>query len=422
MNSIEIESQERAAFTTSLAQVRANWMCGEWELLVQLEIDTIAPHPERTMIALLVAAAHFQLNNEAKGRCWIRQASDWGAGKEAVTGILVAGIYNSLACHAAVSGDKERMLRCFGKSVMLLSPSLEPTDPTTRIVKELSRRGLLDEGGKHVQESIMNLLDPRITPSRLQSQITILRTSMELLQSELSIAQRRGQLRSAGQESEIQHINVSDANAKWKSDLINRATSQLGQDLWVLEKSAYKRNGYFVEFGATNGVVLSNTYLLEKEFGWDGLCAEPNPQFYRELQSNRSCKVSDACIGTETGEEVEFVFADAYGGMFKDADNDQHGPKRQAYLDVGETALLRTVSLQDFLTKNGAPHTIDYISIDTEGSEFSILKDFPFDRWNIHLFTIEHNFTPQRSKIRNLMEFWGYQCQEADFDDWYFRD
>src|ERR1017187_1984592 len=49
--------------------------------------------------------------------------------------------------------------------------------------------------------------------------------------------------------------------------------SQLRQDLMVLSELDFKRGGYFVEFGATNGVTLSNTYLLEKEYGWTGILA-----------------------------------------------------------------------------------------------------------------------------------------------------
>ena len=51
----------------------------------------------------------------------------------------------------------------------------------------------------------------------------------------------------------------------------------------MLERSAHKRHGFFVEFGATDGVRLSNTYLLETGFGWTGICAEPNPKMYAQF-------------------------------------------------------------------------------------------------------------------------------------------
>jgi hypothetical protein len=44
--------------------------------------------------------------------------------------------------------------------------------------------------------------------------------------------------------------------------------SQLGQDLWALEKLNWKHGSDFVEFGATDGIFLSNTWLSERSFGW----------------------------------------------------------------------------------------------------------------------------------------------------------
>ena len=51
--------------------------------------------------------------------------------------------------------------------------------------------------------------------------------------------------------------------------------AQLFQDLFALFALNLKKNGVLVEFGATNGVNLSNTVLLERQFGWTGILAEP---------------------------------------------------------------------------------------------------------------------------------------------------
>jgi hypothetical protein len=77
--------------------------------------------------------------------------------------------------------------------------------------------------------------------------------------------------------------------------------------------------------------------------------------------------------------------------------------------------------LDDFLHRHKAPLDIDYISVDTEGSELEILSSFPFDQWNVRLFTIEHNFMPQREKILELLQKHGYSRIEREWDDWYFR-
>ena len=62
---------------------------------------------------------------------------------------------------------------------------------------------------------------------------------------------------------------------------------------------------------------------------------------------------------------------------------------------------------------------IDYLSIDTEGSEYEILSAFPFEKWNIRLITVEHNFTDKRRLIQSLMTSKGYGCKEIQWDDWY---
>ena len=59
-----------------------------------------------------------------------------------------------------------------------------------------------------------------------------------------------------------------------------RSRAQILQDLWVLFQSREKHGGYFVEFGACDGLSLSNTFLLEKEYGWTGILAEPAPDMW----------------------------------------------------------------------------------------------------------------------------------------------
>ena len=58
-------------------------------------------------------------------------------------------------------------------------------------------------------------------------------------------------------------------------DALTHSTSQLGQEIFVLSRLGWKRNGYYVEFGATDGRTLSNTWLVDRQFGWRGILAEP---------------------------------------------------------------------------------------------------------------------------------------------------
>lgn len=84
-----------------------------------------------------------------------------------------------------------------------------------------------------------------------------------------------------------------------------KSASQLFQDLFVLFIHNEKKNGSFLEFGATDGVELSNSYMLEKYFGWTGVLAESSPQWHSELSINRpNTNIITECIYAETGKQI----------------------------------------------------------------------------------------------------------------------
>jgi hypothetical protein len=77
-------------------------------------------------------------------------------------------------------------------------------------------------------------------------------------------------------EKNTKYLNeIPDGTLIRLASLLEKSKSQLKQDLFVLAELDFKSNGFFVEFGATNGIDLSNTHLLENEFGWGGILAEP---------------------------------------------------------------------------------------------------------------------------------------------------
>ncbi len=400
-----------------LDRARTQWQFGDWESLAALSREEIEGHPERAKLALLAAAGRLQTGQETEARQFIRLAQDWGCSKKLISQILIAGVHNSMGRAAAISGQEQRAISHFETSITVAMPQSDfRLLGQTRIIRETTKLGLLPQAARLMGEELSVM---QRTPALDSSRLKIFETELELLHGELSLAQQRQQL--------FHHLSAeinsttTEGPLAWIEALKKKSVSQLGQDLWVLEKTGYKRNGYFVEFGATDGVLLSNTWLLETEFGWKGICAEPNPKFFAKLKTNRQCTVSEQCISGKTGKRVEFVFADAYGGSQEYANEDMHGEKRAAYRAAGHVVNLSTISLNDFLEQHDAPHEIDYLSIDTEGSEFEILQAFPFDKWRIRLLTIEHNYTARRADIRALMELHGYRCIEQQWDDWYYK-
>jgi hypothetical protein len=81
--------------------------------------------------------------------------------------------------------------------------------------------------------------------------------------------------------------------------------------------------------------------------------------------------------------------------------------------------------LLDLLRSHNAPKFIEFLSIDTEGSEFEILEKFDFQSYRFGAICVEHNFADTRGNINKLLLANGYvQVYEnlSDFDDWYVQD
>lgn len=204
--------------------------------------------------------------------------------------------------------------------------------------------------------------------------------------------------------------------------LFRYSKSQIRQDLFVLSQTQMKERGYFVEFGATNGVSLSNTWLLEKNFGWTGILAEPAIVWHEELFKNRSCHIENKCVWSQSG--IELVFNQTpnpdMSTLIEFSATDHHAVAR----NNGRQYSVSTISINDLLDKYEAPKNIDYLSIDTEGSEFEILKSLDFEKYAFNVITCEHNFSPARAEIKNLLISKNYKQVYSGFsmfDDWYIK-
>lgn len=202
---------------------------------------------------------------------------------------------------------------------------------------------------------------------------------------------------------------------------ITNSKAQLFQDIICLEINQFKTNGFFVEFGATNGLMGSNTYLLEKYFNWNGILCEPGINWHKELFLNRNCHIDKSCVYSNSDSKITF-FESVHPELSTIEDfknSDQHSTSRflMKKYDVN------TITLEDLLIKYNAPKNIDYLSVDTEGSEFDILNAFDFAKYKFNYISIEHNFqTEKREQIYNLLLKNNYKRIYSDIsecDDWY---
>ena len=203
-------------------------------------------------------------------------------------------------------------------------------------------------------------------------------------------------------------------------EIITNSKSQLGQDFFALAVNGMKKNGYFVEFGATNGINLSNTFMLEKNYLWNGILAEPSKEYISELKKNRTSNVVEKCVWSKSGEELLFTEAGDFSTLESFKNHDLHTKIRSK----GIQYKVSTISLLDLLDENDAPRQIEFLSIDTEGSEYEILKNFDFSKYTFNAICVEHNFTNDRNKILNLLSGKGYKRvfeEHSKWDDWYIK-
>jgi len=208
--------------------------------------------------------------------------------------------------------------------------------------------------------------------------------------------------------------------------MLRSSRSQIGQDVFVTCQmqlwNRENKQGFFVEFGATDGIYLSNTYVLEKIFGWDGLLVEPAQIWRERLIQNRNSKIDFRCVFDETGKKIIFNESEnaVYSTIDQFSEMDIHKRKRIQGINYS----VDTVTLNDLLIEHGAPSLIDYLSIDTEGSEFQILQAVNFNHWSFKVITVEHNYMPQRILIHKLLTENGYKRvleHISLMDDWYIK-
>jgi FkbM family methyltransferase len=215
-------------------------------------------------------------------------------------------------------------------------------------------------------------------------------------------------------------MKVSNVDRFIKFGKLSKA--QLLQDLFVLEVLNFKQNGFFVEFGAADGVKHSNSYLLEKEFGWTGILAEPATIWHSRLESIRTAKIEKRCVWNKSNENLEFS-EDLSAELSSPTLHRNKGIHAGRRVDAKNYQVI-TVSLRDLLHENKAPREIDYLSIDTEGSEYQILHAFDWSEFDFRVITVEHNFSEDRESISELLTSVGYRQVYRDlsnFDDWYIH-
>jgi FkbM family methyltransferase len=202
------------------------------------------------------------------------------------------------------------------------------------------------------------------------------------------------------------------------SQIIREVTgskSEYFQDLWVIASTHSKKNGFFAEIGASDGLGASNTWLLEKAYGWHGILAEPARANLDKIQQNRICAIDSRAVWDKSGKKLLFCEREETYLSSVSENETKAATSNEYFVD--------SISLTDLLIEHSAPIEIDYISIDIEGSELRVLKQFFSDRkFEVKYFTIEHNWRKDKREIITLMKSENYRAvmQNLSYRDLFF--
>jgi FkbM family methyltransferase len=195
----------------------------------------------------------------------------------------------------------------------------------------------------------------------------------------------------------------------------NLYKSQFSQDKF-LNENIFKnqRNGRFVEIGAHDGITGSNTYFFEKALGWTGLAIEPILDRYVELCKNRNCICFHGCV-FHTNQAIDFLentgYTEMLSGILSCQDN-RHIQRLESEKKMygGESKIVKkqAYTLTSLLLLHNMTK-IDYLSVDTEGSEYEVLLGIDFGLIDITVIDVENNYPDSFSKIHDLLLKNGFE-------------
>jgi FkbM family methyltransferase len=195
--------------------------------------------------------------------------------------------------------------------------------------------------------------------------------------------------------------------------------SQFGEDKIIESYFDSKYIGGCIDIGASNGVLINNTKHFE-ELGWYCLCIEPNPRYTKELKLNR-LNIVECAISDIEGNSI-FNVVDL-GNNCEDAISalkiDERLLNKFNYVSITPINV-SVMTLDNCLKTFYKYNKIDFISIDTEGTELDVLKSFSIEKWNPKLFVIENNFNDPDIEV--YLDQFGYKKdRKLEVNEFYIK-
>lgn len=195
--------------------------------------------------------------------------------------------------------------------------------------------------------------------------------------------------------------------------------AQFGEDK-ILNEIFNKKIGTCVEVGGFDGVTGSNSYFFEK-LGWRCIVVEPMPDFCEKIRSVRTCEVMEIAASEKAG-EVEFYVAEGVETLSTIQKDDNHFARIKSLSDKGiRKIIVKTARLDDILLDCGIT-SFDFLTIDVEGHELSVLAGLSFSKISPRIVIIEDNSNGIDSQVKKFMQSVSYiRFKKTGCNDWYVK-
>jgi FkbM family methyltransferase len=220
--------------------------------------------------------------------------------------------------------------------------------------------------------------------------------------------------------------------------------SQMGQDLF-LNRWIFKDRGpgVFVDVGAFDGELGSNTAFFEKRLGWTGVAFEPNPPEFTALRRTRSCRAIQGCAYNRDGEVSFLALSEKEGrpraeqlrpppNLTSMALDPRHGAvmlsgirehigslervdRLRELRDLGQDLITVPCYRIDSVLDEIGVRTVDYLTVDVEGAELEVLEGIAFSKVRVNVIGVESS--PRFPDMYRLLTEAGFEYQGLLFFD-----
>jgi FkbM family methyltransferase len=186
---------------------------------------------------------------------------------------------------------------------------------------------------------------------------------------------------------------------------------QAGQDLLAYLYFQGKKNGFFLDIGAHDGRTYSNSFIFE-QLGWRGVCVEPLPAVFERLRQNRRCDCYQAALADRSAPEAVFVHAEGVDTLSALESEMAGGHENWIIREGGrpERIKVRAMTFPELMAHYPLIRTVDFLSLDVEGAEMSILRTIDFEAYDFGLITVEciGEKSGEGEELRAFMASRGY--------------